>query len=97
MKDSNPYPDTVSDSLWKKASTKEREWIRQHEEQHRRMNMTSKTDLDKLVVQLKHYLKDMPEAGDEDRFYSDSEIKRLELDKAMIAQTISVLEHFIFT
>ena len=55
--------------------------------------MKSKADLDKLVVQLKHYLEDMPEAGDEDRFYSDREIKRLELDKAMIAQTISVLEH----
>ena len=50
-------------------------------------------DLDKLVVQLKHYLEDMPEAGDEDRFYSDREIKRLEINKAMIAQTISVLEH----
>ena len=53
----------------------------------------SKADLDKLVVQLKHYLEDMPEAGDEDRFYSDSEIKRLELNKAMMEQTISVLEH----
>ena len=55
--------------------------------------MKSKADLDKLVVQLKHYLEDMPEAGDEDRFYSDREIKRLEINKAMIAQTISVLEH----
>ena len=37
MNDSpNPYPDTVSDLLWEKASTKEREWIRQHEEQHKR-------------------------------------------------------------
>ena len=40
MNDSpNPYPDTVSDLLWEKASTKERKWIRQHEEQHKQVKM----------------------------------------------------------
>ena len=34
IEDPNPYPDTVSDLLWKKASTKEREWLRQHIRQH---------------------------------------------------------------
>ena len=41
MKDRNPYPDTVSDSLWKKASAKEREFIRHHEEQHKLLKETA--------------------------------------------------------
>ena len=39
--DPNPNPDTVSDLLWEKASTKEREWIRQHEEQHKLLKETA--------------------------------------------------------
>ena len=35
IKAPNPSQDTVSDLVCKKASTKEREWLRQHEEQHR--------------------------------------------------------------
>ena len=55
------------------------------------IDLPLENEIDELVVKLKHYLEDMPEAGDEDRFYSDSEIKRLERNKAMIAQTIMVL------
>jgi len=57
MRDSNPYPDTVSDAMWKNASTKEREFLRQHEEQHRK-RLAIKQRRTEMATKLEEAMKD---------------------------------------